>query len=748
MKKFTLFTMLLLACISSHAQLSYEAIGNYGRIYDLCHDLTTENKMYALSLNNHIVVSYDDGSTWDSFYAYPDISAQLSNLKILPDNETLCFSVINLSNEQNGIYVLNIADNTIVNFIALPDPEENPYIADFDIYDAEGTTMILKVHTDMQDKVYYTTTSGESWSVVYEATEHNNVSVAQVAISPANPSKLYITRGGGPDGVNGGLFISTDAGETWTEKLAGVVLDPIAISPVDANTIITGTGYLFGDVDENLYRSIDGGTTWTIMPVEWTDLATNNILVIAFHPIVPNIIFVLEENEIVYTENNGDTWSSTVYEENEYYAGLSLAVNPFASKGAVISTNNYPKRTDDGGATLTQVEAPFYTVNSVSVTKFGENEHLYYAAQGGHLHKNYNTGMTDTYNTSSPEIFNPGSYFIIADPYNEGRVYTYKVSNTGGTLYISNDNGATRTSIFNNDAPAVRELVVDPQNNNIIYMLADNWGSMTLYKLNITNLENVVSETITAPVADAIISGLLVNGSNLVLTQGDKVYKSSNSGSTWTVIYTASSQILDIDRNPFNDDKLAIGTEAGVFTSADNGTTWTSSLEDTFANKVKYSDVEDGVMAVGIFNNGDEADHFIKYYNGTDWVTVSAGEMNYLYVLSMDFNFVGDKINAYAGTNDMAIVRYSFTIGELGTNNPVATANTVIMAPNPASSFITLKAAGSLELKNTTIYSLTGQKVLESNQQTIDISQLSEGIYMVRTQTANGTTVTNKLVKK
>src|SRR5690606_15749332 len=86
-------------------------------------------------------------------------------------------------------------------------------------------------------KTYYTTDGGDSWEVVYDTTENQNIFINNVAISPENPQKLFLARGQGDSGTIGGVLISENGGTTWTEKISGVTLESIAFHPNNAEEI-------------------------------------------------------------------------------------------------------------------------------------------------------------------------------------------------------------------------------------------------------------------------------------------------------------------------------------------------------------------------------------------------------------------------------------------------------------------------------------------------------------------------------
>lgn len=104
---------------------------------------------------------------------------------------------------------------------------------------------------------------------------------------------------------------------------------------------------------------------------------------------------------------------------------------------------------------------------------------------------------------------------------------------------------------------------------------------------------------------------------------------------------------------------------------------------------------------------------------------------------------VGVTNNNYMTDLDFAMVK--IYIGNALANNEYIAEEVTTFYPNPASDLIYI----SLNVKSFTIYTLDGKKVKTSIQnQTIDVSQLSDGIYLIQAQLNNGQTVTEKLVIK
>ena len=68
----------------------------------------------------------------------------------------------------------------------------------------------------------------------------------------------------------------------------------------------------------------------------------------------------------------------------------------------------------------------------------------------------------------------------------------------------------------------------------------------------------------------------------------------------------------------------------------------------------------------------------------------------------------------------------------------------VALYPNPTNSMLNIATEG---LQSVEVMDMTGRMVMTSSQNTIDMSQLSNGVYVVRVNTLNGTAI-QKVVKK
>lgn len=748
--------VLLLSLKLQAQQTTFESVSDFPKLYDITYDTSVQNKLYARTLTNHIVTSADNGVTWSVLYSSP---TGIDDLKWVPGKTELSFITA------TGISIYNVTTNEVTATIDTPENGVEgaglSWIDGYNIQDAGANVLVvntgfkLDMFTNL-GKAFYTNDGGTTWNEIYYTADNDNVFINDVAIAPNNPQKVFLSRGHGNTDIDGGLWTSTDGGATFTEQLEGVILDPIAFNPLNANDILLGTGIAFGESEENLYRSADGGTTWNTVDINWSDITLNNITKIVFHPTNDDKIILLEENEIVTTEDGGATWHNAVYPDTSitYYYGLNASYNPFNEDEILLSTDYYPQFTTDNGETLTQVNAPFAPASNVSISQEGETNHLYYSYQGTFFHKNLTTGESVGTDADDPNIVNGAYKRVVADPAVDGRVFILAGGGfMGADIQVSTDHGNTTANLFNTYADEIMKVGVSAANTNIAYLSVRSGDYGTLNKVNLTNPENITQEELVLP-TEGVVTGIIVSATDandITIAIATNLYHSADGGATWTTGAGVAADIIwDAAQSPADASHVLVSTNHGVFKSEDGGTTLTTAIADINVRKVAYSPLNANVAVAATYSGENViASLLVTTNNGADWTTITPEQIKYVFTGSVDFAFTEDTVTAYIGTSDLGVMGYTIDLGALGTNNPVAQQNSVVMYPNPATNVLNVAASNNtFEIKNTVIYSITGQKVLESDKTTINVAGLQKGIYVVKTETTNGKTVTQKVVKE
>ncbi|MEW6320292.1 MAG: glycosyl hydrolase [Acidobacteriota bacterium] len=151
--------------------------------------------------------------------------------------------------------------------------------------------------------LYKSTDSGETWERLTNGLPTEMGKMA-IAVSRANPDKVYALIESDSQKDERGLYVSTNAGKSWSQ----VTSDPrlvqrawyyieIAIDPRDDDTIYV--------LSAPFLRSDDGGKTWTVMPTPHGDHHDQWI-----NPNDPANFILANDGGAAVTFDRGKSWSS------------------------------------------------------------------------------------------------------------------------------------------------------------------------------------------------------------------------------------------------------------------------------------------------------------------------------------------------------------------------------------------------------------------------------------------------------
>jgi photosystem II stability/assembly factor-like uncharacterized protein len=683
MRKFLLFNLFLLLFFSANAQrLSYEATSDHGKLWDVIPDLSVPGRLYARSLLNHIMVSNDRGNTWDIFYSFESSSADLSQFKLLPGGKYFSFVARTSDIERNGLYVVDMETKAIIRHFITPDQFMNAFVSSYDIYDPEATRAVLNTsYTEgfsLFTEVYFTKDGGEEMSTIYYSTQNDGVHINNSFFHPDDPAKIYLARGLGPNGVNGGLFISSDEGQNWREVLAAKgALSAVVFNPKNHNEFFLGSGINFGVAPQALFHTLDSGKTFEEIPVTFTDQTLNNITQIQYDPGNNRNMWMMDENEILKSTDGGAHWTSLLFQPRSpvYYYGTSLVINPDNSNDLLLFSDAWPQHSTDGGKTFTQLKLPFCVATSVALGNNGTNQQLYYSILGGYVSKNLGTNRSAAYNIQPYDLVNVREMRVISDTTVPGRIFLFKASDgfsNPSELYYSDDLGTTLHQLPSDQfATALEVIQGDPNHKDRYWVSYSYYDSFsTLFRLDFSDPAH--PEAISVPITgNGVLTAAFVphgnNGQNVYVTIGSKVSLSQDGGVTWGEKITGLEDLIDghdmiwdLKANPFDEKAMAVATTQGIYQTTDGGEQWKLTLSATDLKMVTYSNAADGhIIAASYTTNFTDTRLAFTTNKGAKWSNVSAPMLSYLYCgSSIDIKFYEDRADVYFATPDLGVVKY------------------------------------------------------------------------------------------
>ncbi len=286
---------------------------------------------------------------------------------------------------------------------------------------------------------------------------------------PGNPSTFYF------GAVNGGVWKTVDAGQTWESSWNGPdvgTIGALAVAPSDPNVIYAGTGEPDPRTDlasgDGVYRSTDGGRTWTHVGLD----ASHQIARIVVDPRNPDVLLAAAEGDIfkpnaergVYrSTDGGEHWTRTLF-VNDSTGAVDLAMDPtnprilFAAMWQVRRTpwslvdggaGSGLYRSTDGGVTWVHLEghglpAGIWGRTSVSVGADGRHVYALINAHAGGLYRSDDGGTEWRLINDDQNIRQrPWYYFQVkADPQDPNTIYLLNFF-----MYRSTDGGRSITRL-------------------------------------------------------------------------------------------------------------------------------------------------------------------------------------------------------------------------------------------------------------------------------------------------------------
>lgn len=232
--------------------------------------------------------------------------------------------------------------------------------------------------------LFKTTDAGATWKPLFD--HESNISIGAIALQPNNPDVIWV--GTGESAVRNsvsfgdGVYRSTDGGATWThlgledtERISRIV-----VSPTDPNTVFVGAlGHAFGpNENRGVYITHDAGRTWTKTLYLDPEHGVSDLDV---DPVNPNIVYAcmwrFERKPWTFTSGDdkggvyksidgGATWRKLTNGLPKMLGRIGVRVAPSNHNVVYViaeSNDGVLFRSDDAGATFHMVNK---TVDLVS----------------------------------------------------------------------------------------------------------------------------------------------------------------------------------------------------------------------------------------------------------------------------------------------------------------------------------------------------------------------------------------------
>jgi photosystem II stability/assembly factor-like uncharacterized protein len=412
------------------------------------------------------------------------------------------------------------------------------------------------------DGIYRSDDGGDSWRRMgLENSEH----IARILIDPEDSNRILVAAQGPlwADGGDRGLYRSLDAGESW-ERILHVSdmtgISDVAWHPADTDVIYAAsyqrrrhTGILIGGGPEStIYRSSDGGDSWTEIDVGLPQVDRGRIG-LAISPHRPETVYAVvaaadDQSGFYRSEDAGTFWrrvNDWAPGDPQYYQELFPSPH---REGEIWGVEVNLMRTLDGGDTWVDTDARIHADQHYVGFDPLDPDHLWVGNDGG-LYESFDLGETWRYHDNLPlmQFYRVGTDDL--EPF-------YRIG--GGTQ----DNGTVLGTGQTRDQGQVMnhhwgsigggdgfEVEFDPFDISHVYSESQNgavrWTNLVTDEgggMRPDAPEGVDSRWYwdTPIVASGHVMGR-------VYVASERVYRSDDRGSDWTVISRDLTKQLDRD---------------------------------------------------------------------------------------------------------------------------------------------------------------------------------------------------------
>jgi photosystem II stability/assembly factor-like uncharacterized protein len=341
---------------------------------------------------------------------------------------------------------------------------------------------------------------GYQWRSIGPARGGRSIAVTGVM---GRPKEAYF------GAVGGGLWKTTDAGETWLPVTDGQLksssVGAVAVSESTPDIVLIGMGEscIRGNImpGDGVYKSTDAGKTWT--HVGFSD--SQAISKIRIHPTNPNVVFVAsfgkygvpsDERGVFKSGDGGKTWRKVLFRDtktgavdisidrrnpNVIYAALWEAYRVEYQMSSGGPGSGLFKSTD-GGDNWTEITRnpgmPAGVVGRIGVSVSGADSNRLYALvenERGGLYSSDDAGATWKLVNETRSIRQRAFYYThaIADPVSKDTVYLLNTA-----AFRSTDGGKTLGPVGGSTHGDHHDLWIDPDDPKHLVIGNDGGGAV------------------------------------------------------------------------------------------------------------------------------------------------------------------------------------------------------------------------------------------------------------------------------
>jgi photosystem II stability/assembly factor-like uncharacterized protein len=403
----------------------------------------------------------------------------------------------------------------------------------------------------------------------WEATGPLGGDVRSLVIDPQDARRLYFGT------IDGQMYTSADGGDNWSRvsgfSRPGLLIDNIIVDPRDSKVIYVAAHR--HKESGGFFKTTDGGRTWR----ESEKLKGDGIHALTQSAKDPDLLLAGTNRGIWRSANAGDSWELL---DTKATPGLinveSLAVDPRDSNVVYAGTWYLPYKTTDGGKTWGITKTGIIDDSDIFAIEIDQKnpDHVIASACSG-IYETRNAGGNWRKVNGIPSQ-SRRTRAILQNP---GRPDTIYAGTTEG-FWMSNNGGADWKVTTSRQIFEVNSIAVHPSNPDIVYIGTNNYGVMVSRdggRNFVPSNGGYSGRRAYSVVPDREKPGRVYATTINTATGGGYFYVSNDAGETWQLSARNMPPRLiayTILQDPRDGNVIYLGTNNGLYRSADRGASW------------------------------------------------------------------------------------------------------------------------------------------------------------------------------
>jgi hypothetical protein len=409
--------------------------------------------------------------------------------------------------------------------------------------------------------------------------------------------------------VGGGIYGSTDWGDTWQQSL---------INPNVTTIVGTDSGWFAGTMHDGVFCSFDNGATWEAPATTISSELVDDIVAYRDNTGRLRLIAQVRNGNVFMSNDAGAGWVQTTW-------GSVVGVARDAQGDAILLAGRPGvRRSTDDGSTWTTVNtdfdpgvrSTFYANADSEVFAFGE-QGLFLSSDGG---ASWVSRMSGLLNTNIWSFATSSAFLEPMDLY----------AGTAGGIFRSSDHGETWVGI--NDRlsnTSVYSLVMTQMPGGQIWLFAATDGGIA-HTRDFGSTWTLLSPPVEVGSIHALAGQNLNAETTFIFAGGTKgVFRSGDYGTTWSNVTPLPPNYIQKDCFSLcsSDSVVYAGMWNGVYASSDCGGTWRrmSPSRSTYNYVLALSVIPQGSLPDAIVAASYLHGIYLSLDGGSTWEFNSSG---------------------------------------------------------------------------------------------------------------------------